>query len=109
MTLNTKENVTRKMVFDALRPIIDPDLGLSIVDLGLIYDVRLLDGGAVEIDMTLTSMGCPAGAYLHETVRQCVEKLAGVREAAVTLVWDPPWSEERVEPDLRFALGLTSL
>jgi metal-sulfur cluster biosynthetic enzyme len=108
MTLNTKENVTRERVFDALRPIIDPDLGMSIIDLGLIYDVRL-DGDTVEIDMTLTSMGCPAGAYLHETVRQCVEKLAGVREAAVNLVWDPPWSEERIEPELRFALGLTSL
>jgi metal-sulfur cluster biosynthetic enzyme len=94
-----------KNVEAVLAAVIDPDLGLSIVDLGLVYDVRLGDN-SVEVDMTLTSMGCPAGEYLYGEVQRCLGAIDGIEKVTVNLVWDPPWSEERVKPELRFALGL---
>ena len=92
-------------VEEKLKPIVDPDLGVSIVDLGLIYAIRI-DGSHVEVDMTLTSMGCPAGELLYDTVRQTISKIGGVDQVKVNLVWDPPWSMDRVEPELRFSLGI---
>ena len=100
-----KKQLTKDSVMAALAPVVDPDLGLSIVDLGLIYDVRVSDAN-VDVVMTLTSMGCPAGDFLYNEVQDIVRNLQGVKNATVNLVWDPPWSEERVEPELRFALGL---
>jgi metal-sulfur cluster biosynthetic enzyme len=97
--------VTRDLVYKKLTPIVDPDLGLSITDLGLIYDVRI-SPQRIEVDMTLTSMGCPAGEYLYDTVCQTLRKIDGIEDVVVNLVWDPPWSEERVAPEVRFALGL---
>lgn len=100
---NTKLNAS--LVLEKLKPIVDPDLGVSIVDLGLIYEIRI-GNDDIEIDMTLTSMGCPAGEFLYETVQQTVKKIDGVNHVSVNLVWDPPWSMDRVEPELRFSLGI---
>lgn len=105
MTDAQTTQLTKDSILTALAPVVDPDLGLSIVDLGLIYDVRI-NGTHVDVVMTLTSMGCPAGDYLYKEVQDVVGNLHGVESATVNLVWDPPWSEERVEPELRFALGL---
>ena len=105
MTTNRTTPLDKEAVTSALSPIVDPDLGLSIIDLGLIYDIRI-DRDMVDVDMTLTSMGCPAGEYLYEEVQRTLTALTGVGKVTVNLVWDPPWSEERVEPELRFALGL---
>lgn len=95
---------TREQVMEALMPVIDPELGFSVVDLGLIYDIRT-EGRRVEVDMTFTSMGCPQGDHLYERVRQGVSGVPGVEEAVVNIVWDPPWSGDRVKPEIRFALG----
>lgn len=100
---NTK--LKPSIILEKLEPIVDPDLGVSVVDLGLIYEIRI-DEGDVEIDMTLTSMGCPAGEFLYQTVQQTVEKMDNINHVSVNLVWDPPWSMDRVEPELRFLLGI---
>ncbi len=94
----------REAVMEALVPVIDPELGFSVVDLGLIYDVRT-DGSRVEVDMTFTSMGCPQGDHLYELVRKEVSGVDGVEDTVVNIVWDPPWSGDRVNPEIRFALG----
>lgn len=82
---------SQERVLDALREVIDPELGVNVVDLGLIYGVTTDDGG-VSIDMTLTTPGCP----LHDSIRDAVESavqllVPGVQSVSVNLVWDPPW------------------
>lgn len=79
-------------VVRAIQPIIDPDIGLSIVDLGLIRDVAVSDDGRnVRVDMTLTSPGCPIGPELMAAVRHFASKVQGVEDVQVKLVWVPPW------------------
>lgn len=82
-------------VFAELAQVEDPEMPISVVDLGLIYDVRVADGHAT-VRMTLTYTGCPARDYLREDVRLAAERADGVDTAAVELVWSPPWSLELV-------------
>lgn len=89
--------VTRDQVFAALTAVKDPELPMSVLDLGLIYDVRV-DGTAVEVDMTLTSTGCPVHDLIVNDVRDTVAALEGVSAAHVNVVWDPPWTSERIAP-----------
>jgi metal-sulfur cluster biosynthetic enzyme len=88
----------------ALRRVKDPELNLNIVDLGLVYDVRV-EGANVEIDMSLTSPGCPSGPEIMTEAEKQLRTLPGVEEATVNLVWSPPWSPERIEPRVRAYLG----
>jgi len=87
---------SREQVIEALRDVFDPELGMSVVDLGLIYDVRI-DGGRVGITMTLTSSGCPLHHAMTEWVRRAVEQVPDVADVAVTLTFDPPWTPERMD------------
>lgn len=91
-------------VREALRKVIDPELGLNIVDLGLVYDIRVADGAA-EIDMTLTSPGCPAGPQILASAQAAAGTVEGVNEAKVDLVWKPFWSPDRIDPAVRAVLG----
>ena len=79
---------------EALRMIIDPELGRNIVDLGLIYDVSVDDGGIAHVTTTTTTKGCPASEYLKEAVRNCVWYVPGVEYAEVRLTYEPQWSPE---------------
>jgi metal-sulfur cluster biosynthetic enzyme len=82
--------ITEAAVLDALRGVIDPELGCNLVDLGLIYNVTIL-GSKVSVTMTLTTPGCPMHESLCAGVQAALLNLAGVEEAEVELVWDPPW------------------
>jgi len=82
--------VTESAVWDALRTVIDPELGCNIVDLGLVYDIAILDR-KVRVTMTLTTPGCPMHESLCAGVQAALLDLEGVEEAEVELVWDPPW------------------
>jgi len=86
---------TEAAVTEALRSVIDPELGLSVVELGLIYGIRIEDG-RVGVRMTLTAPGCPLHAVMPEWVRDAVRSVPGVREVAVELTFDPPWSPDRI-------------
>jgi metal-sulfur cluster biosynthetic enzyme len=88
----------------ALRRVKDPELNLNIVDLGLVYDIRV-DGPAVEVDMSLTSPGCPSGPEIMTDAEQHLRAMQGVENVTVNLVWDPLWSPERIEPRIRAYLG----
>jgi metal-sulfur cluster biosynthetic enzyme len=90
---------------EALSGVIDPELGVSIVDLGLIYDVRYEDGVA-EIEMTLTSPGCPLAPLIDRKVRDSLNKITEITELTVELVWDPPWSKDLMSEELRAELGI---
>lgn len=96
--------VARESVVEALRECYDPEIPLSIVDLGLVYDISIA-GGAVKVKMTMTSPGCPLHASMAEMVRQRLQKLEGVTVAEVEVVWQPPWTPERMSPEARKRLG----
>jgi metal-sulfur cluster biosynthetic enzyme len=97
--------VTEDQVKEALRQIEDPELGLNIVDLGLVYDI-LVDGTSVTIQMTLTSPGCPVGPQLLNGSRAVLQDLEGVEQVDIQLVWEPFWSPDRINPEYRAILGL---
>lgn len=94
-----------ELIYQALRKCYDPEIPVNIVDLGLIYDVRIADG-RVEVKMTLTTQGCGMGTYIAGEAEGQVRSLPGVREAAVQLVWDPPWNPNMISPAGRKVLGL---
>lgn len=88
----------------ALRRVKDPELNLNIVDLGLVYDVAV-NGNNVQVDMSLTSPGCPSGPEIMGEAEQQLKTLPGVGEVVVNLVWTPPWTPERIEPRVRAYMG----
>jgi len=95
---------TREQVFEALRRCYDPEIPVNIVDLGLVYDVKV-EGDEVYVKMTLTAPGCPLHATIARSVQQELEKLEGVGRARVEIVWDPPWTPERMSPEAKKKLG----
>jgi metal-sulfur cluster biosynthetic enzyme len=91
-------------VTDALRDVIDPELGLDFVELGLIYEVEVQDS-TVRVTYTLTSPGCPIGPQVSEQIEEFVSELDGVAEVEPTMTFSPPWTPERMSEDAKFALG----
>jgi metal-sulfur cluster biosynthetic enzyme len=91
-------------VTDALSNVIDPELGLDFVELGLIYEVEV-DGGAVHVTFTLTSPGCPIGPQVTEQIKEYVGELEGVDGVDATMTFSPPWTPELMSEDAKFALG----
>lgn len=98
--------VTEERVYTALHEVIDPELGINIVDLGLIYGVEVTDG-AVQITMTLTTPGCPMHASFKDDISMTLWRvLPGLRDVSVSLVWQPPWTPDMLTPEGRAELGL---
>jgi metal-sulfur cluster biosynthetic enzyme len=95
---------SREEVIDALRAVEDPELGMDIVDLGLLYDVEVT-GPKVHVIFSLTSMGCPVGPMIEEQIRDTVASMEGVEEVESELTWDPAWSPEKMSDDAKFVLG----
>jgi metal-sulfur cluster biosynthetic enzyme len=92
-------------VLEALKEVIDPELGINVVDLGLIYEVGIT-GANVRITMTLTTPGCPLHESIGAAVREALETyMPGIGDVAVDLVWDPPWGPDRISEEGRLALG----
>lgn len=92
--------VSREQVTEALREVFDPELGMSVVDLGLIYGVEV-DASRVRVEMTLTTRGCPLHDSMTEWVRQAVGRVPGVVDVAVVLTFEPPWTPERMRQGAR--------
>jgi metal-sulfur cluster biosynthetic enzyme len=88
----------------ALTNVIDPELGLDFVELGLIYGIEV-DGGDVHVTFTLTSPGCPIGPQVSEQIEEFVGELDGATSVESTMVFTPPWTPERMSEDAKFALG----
>jgi metal-sulfur cluster biosynthetic enzyme len=94
-----------QQVIEALRLVYDPELGVNIVDLGLVYGLDIDDRGNVEVIMTLTSMGCPLGPVIERDVKSVVSTIPGVQNARMTLTFTPPWDPSRMTEDARLELG----
>ncbi|MDE2154297.1 MAG: metal-sulfur cluster assembly factor [Xanthomonadaceae bacterium] len=90
----------------ALRTVIDPELGYNIVDLGLIYDVGIDDAGMAYVLMTTTTRGCPATSYLQEGARESIAQLPGIADVDVVVTHDPEWSPQMMTPEARRYLGI---
>jgi FeS assembly SUF system protein len=97
--------VTKEDITDALSEVYDPEIPfVNVVDLGLIYDMRI-DDGNVDIDMTLTAPGCPMAGMIASLVKEAVVGVEGVEEANVNVVWDPPWDPSRMTDEGKKKLG----
>ena len=96
---------TEAEVRKALRKVKDPEMNLDLVVLGLIYDIRI-DGGRVDVTMSLTSPMCPVAGQLLDEAREAVESVPGVEKAEVELTFSPPWTSERIPATIRAALGI---
>ncbi len=99
------EPLTPDLARAVLHDVIDPELGVNIVDLGLVYDIAVDDGGTVEVEMTLTTPGCPLGGFLEDQIRACLMALPQVRDVRVELVWEPPWVPEAMSDAAKEQLG----
>ncbi|MGA2006313.1 MAG: metal-sulfur cluster assembly factor [Solirubrobacteraceae bacterium] len=96
--------VTVDEVREALTNVIDPELGLDFVELGLIYEIEI-DERTVHVTFTLTAPGCPIGPEVAEQIEEFVSELDGVESVGSTMVFSPPWTPERMSEDAKFALG----
>lgn len=96
---------SREDVLNVLKEVYDPEIPINIVDLGLIYRVEFPQPGTVEIDMTLTGMGCPVGPQMVETVRSAALMVEGVKDAKVALVWRPAWDPRKATDDGKIMLS----
>ena len=92
-------------VVEALRQVEDPELGMDIVELGLLYDVEV-EGPKVKVTYSLTSMGCPAGPMIQQDIDLMTRQVPGVEDVEIELTWDPPWTPDRMSDDAKFILGI---
>ena len=96
--------ITREDVVEALHSVEDPELGMDIVELGLMYDVEV-EGANVKILYSLTSMGCPAGPMIADGIIEAARSVPGVEQVDAELTFDPPWTPDRMSDDAKFILG----
>ncbi len=96
---------TVEQVYDALRNVYDPELGINIVDLGLVYDVAVSEAGHVQIEYTLTTMGCPIGPLIEQQMQAFLAGVPGVTSVQAEMVLRPPWSPEMMSEEAKAALG----
>jgi metal-sulfur cluster biosynthetic enzyme len=100
-----QQQVTKEQIFSELRKCMDPEVKVNVVDLGLIYGVNVSDKNDVNIKMTMTTRGCPMHDTLVSDVKKYLNKINGVGSINVEIVWDPPWSIEKMNPAVRERLG----
>jgi metal-sulfur cluster biosynthetic enzyme len=96
--------VTEEAVMQALRDVYDPEIGVNVVDLGLVYRLDVV-GDNVDVDLSMTTPGCPATGMIVETAEMAIRQIPGVNQVHVELVWDPPWTPDRMADDVKRALG----
>lgn len=103
----TTEQITpsEDLILEALKEVHDPEIGINIVDLGLIYGTNIDDAGKVFITMTLTTPACPLNEYIDAAVKAALEGVPGVSDSEVNLVWTPPWGPDKMSEDARLELG----
>lgn len=104
----TEEEITKikDRILEALEMVIDPELGIDIVNLGLVYEIRFEQDGRTEIDMTLTTMGCPLADLLSNQIHDVMKDVSEVTSVEVKLVWYPAWTVDKMSRYARIALGI---
>lgn len=102
----SNEKITNQEVLEKLKLVLDPELGVSIVDLGLIYEVTVSPEGVCTIAMTLTTIGCPLFAQIQKEIEDRVMELEAIEDVKIDLTFDPPWSVDKMTEDAKIQLGL---
>jgi FeS assembly SUF system protein len=102
----TDKKKLEKEIIETLKEVYDPEIPISVYDLGLIYNINISDEGKVKILMTLTTPTCPTGDYIKQMVKESVENIVGVGNVDVELTFDPPWNPDKVSPEIKEELGL---
>lgn len=97
--------LSKKKLFDVLKNVPDPELGISIVDLGLIYDIKANKNGDVNVTMTLTSVGCPLFELIENPIKEELQKIKGVKGVNIELTFNPPWTPDKMSKEARIKLG----
>ena len=97
--------LTKEAVMEKLREVTDPEMHVSIVELGLVYEVKI-DKGMVIVDMTLTSPACPVGPFIVESVEESVKRVEGVEGVVVNVVWEPLWGPDKMSDEAKMELGI---
>lgn len=100
------EEALKENLMGALENVIDPELGIDIVNLGLIYDADLDEDGLCTVTMTLTAMGCPLAAHIEQDVKRALSDIPEIQEINVDIVWDPPWGKDKMSRYAKIALGI---
>jgi len=100
-----KEKVTEEKIKEVLKTCFDPEIPVNIVDLGLIYGIDVKDGN-VLIKMTLTALGCPLSSYINKDIETKIMSISGVKKVQIEVVWNPPWTPERMSKEAREMLGI---
>ena len=98
--------LTKDTVLEALKTVYDPEIPVNIVDLGLVYDVQVNDGGGIYVQMTLTFPGCGMGPFIAQQAEWAVQDLDGAGEIEIEMVFDPPWSPDLISQEAKAQLGL---
>ncbi|MFC4620599.1 metal-sulfur cluster assembly factor [Camelliibacillus cellulosilyticus] len=101
------EKALQQQISEALEDVIDPELGIDIVNLGLVYGVDVDENGDVLVTMTLTAMGCPLAATIQHDIKAALLPIDGVNSVEVNVVWDPPWTKDRLSRYAKIALGIS--
>nr|WP_295972922.1 metal-sulfur cluster assembly factor [uncultured Bacillus sp.] len=99
------DEALKENILGALELVVDPEIGIDIVNLGLVYDMKL-DEGILTIDMTLTSMGCPLAGMIVDQVKNALSDISEVKDTIVNIVWTPPWSKDMMSRYAKIALGI---
>ncbi|CAD2079940.1 Fe-S protein maturation auxiliary factor SufT [Jeotgalicoccus meleagridis] len=101
------DKAMEESMYGALENVIDPELGIDIVNLGLVYGVNLDDEGTAGVEMTLTSMGCPMGPQIIGQVEHVLMELPEIKDVKVAIVWNPPWDKDKMSRYAKIALGVS--
>ncbi|KKB73376.1 MULTISPECIES: metal-sulfur cluster assembly factor [Bacillus] len=100
------DEALKENIMGALEQVVDPELGIDIVNLGLVYDVEMDENGKTDITMTLTSMGCPLAPIIVDQVKTALADIPEVKEVDVNIVWNPPWTRDKMSRYAKIALGI---
>ena len=104
--VNPLDEALKENIMGALENVIDPELGIDIVNMGLVYDVDVNEDGLCTITMTLTSMGCPLAGHIEQDVRRVLSDIPEIKDIDVNIVWDPPWGKDKMSRYAKIALGI---
>jgi metal-sulfur cluster biosynthetic enzyme len=104
MRLYTGVMASKEEVLEILRQVEDPELGMDVVDLGLVYDVEV-ESSTAKVTYSLTSMGCPAGPLIAQDMEGAIRQVEGIEEVELELTFDPPWTPDKMSEDAKFILG----
>ncbi|KAA6453336.1 metal-sulfur cluster assembly factor [Bacillus swezeyi] len=100
------DEALKENIMGALEQVVDPELGVDIVNLGLVYDVDMDEDGKTDVTMTLTSMGCPLAPVIVDEVKKALADIPEVKEVDVNIVWNPPWTRDKMSRYAKIALGI---